>query len=200
VKRYLAFLLIGSFFATVEEFLTVVVLRHDVASYVFTLLILFPVFLTLVYFSSRLIDRSIARQPTRHVVHFLSYGWMGLMIEWFLIGLTPWKDPDANPILVLLFQLGMFSFWSTVAFAPRLLLDTNPWSRRHGQRVLWFYVPYFVFVYTVAWLTPETLRFVALIGLIIFGYLTVNALFVLYFFESFAQTAAAEGEDQQRMP
>ncbi len=42
MKRFLAFLAIGSCFATVEEFLTVVVLRHDVPSYVFTLIILFP--------------------------------------------------------------------------------------------------------------------------------------------------------------
>jgi hypothetical protein len=55
----------------VEEFLTVVVIRQDIASYVFTLLILFPAFLTLVYFSSRLIDRSFHHEPAIWPLFFM---------------------------------------------------------------------------------------------------------------------------------
>jgi len=45
------------------------------------------------------------------------------MIERFIIGLSPWNSPGTNPVLMLIFQLGFFGFWSTVAFAPQLLLD-----------------------------------------------------------------------------
>src|SRR3990172_4516178 len=45
------------------------------------------------------------------------------MIERFIIGLSPWNSPGTNPVLMLIFQLGIFSFWRTVAFAPQLLLD-----------------------------------------------------------------------------
>src|SRR3972149_3722971 len=45
------------------------------------------------------------------------------MIERFIIGLSPWNRPGTNPVLMLIFQLGIFSFWGIVAFAPQLLLD-----------------------------------------------------------------------------
>ena len=86
MKKFLTFLAIGSFFSTVEEFLTVVVLKHDVSSYVFTLLILFPVFLTFVYFSSRLLDRLNPDESARELTHYFTYGLVGLLIEWFVIG------------------------------------------------------------------------------------------------------------------
>jgi hypothetical protein len=81
MKRFLAFLFVGSCFATVEEFLTMVVLKHDLGSYIFTLLILFPVFLTLVFLSSRLFNRIIDREPAQAIAHFFIYGLAGLMIE-----------------------------------------------------------------------------------------------------------------------
>jgi len=191
VRRFLAFLAVGSFFATVEEFLTVVVLRRDVASYVFTLVVLFPAFLTLVWASSRLLDRLAGRQTTREVLHFLLYGLVGLLIEWFLIGLTPWSNPDAHPALMLLFQLGMFSFWATVAFAPRLFLTPGELSRRARRAILTFYVPYFLAVYVVALVTPERWQFGAVIALVVFGYLALNGFYLAYFVRSCRQRRPA---------
>ena len=58
MKTFVTFVVIGSVSATVEEFLTIVVLRRDVPSYLFTLLVLFPTYLSFVYFSSRIIAGS----------------------------------------------------------------------------------------------------------------------------------------------
>jgi hypothetical protein len=186
VRRLLAFIAVGSFFATVEEFLTVVVLRRDVASYLFTLVVLFPVFLTFVWSSSWLLNRLARRQPTQEVLHFFLYGLLGLLlIEWLLIGLTPWSDPNAHPAVMLLFQLGMFSFWATVAFAPRLFLTPGELSRRARRAILAFYLPYFLAVYVVALSIPERWRFVVVIALIVFGYLTLNGFYLAYFVRSF---------------
>jgi len=185
MKRFAAFIGIGSFFATVEEFLTVVVLKHDVASYVFTLLILFPVFLTLVFLSSKLLDKLWQTEAGRELAHFCTYGCVGLMIEWFIIGLSPWSNPDANPFLMLGFQLGMFSFWATVAFAPRLFLASNESARRAGKSIVMFYVPYFILVYGVGLSVPAHVRFVTVILLVIAGYLIVNVFFVIYFVRVF---------------
>jgi hypothetical protein len=185
VRRLLAFIAVGSFFATVEEFLTVVVLRRDVASYLFTLVVLFPVFLTFVWASSRLLNWLARRQATQEVLHFFLYGLLGLVIEWFLIGLTPWSDPNAHPAVMLLFQLGMFSFWATVAFAPRLFLTPGDASRRARRAILTFYLPYFLAVYIVALSIPERWRFVVVIALIVFGYLTLNGFYLAYFVRSF---------------
>ena len=181
MKKFAAFIAVGTFFSTVEEFLTVLVLKHDFASYLFTLLILFPVFLTLAYFSSRLPDRLVHGRRAQELTHYFVYGLAGLMIEWFLIGLSPWSDPSANPLVMFVFQLGMFCFWATVGFAPRLFANTDEWSRKTRGSILKFYLPYFLVAYLIAFLAPKEARFLAVIGLIILGYLIVNVFFLRYF-------------------
>ena len=181
VRKFLSFLVIGSFFSTVEEFLTVIVLKHDFVSYLFTLFILFPVFLTFVYFSSRLLDRLVPIKRMQESIHFFLYGFIGLMIEWFLIGLSPWSDPGANPLIMLVFQMGMFAFWGTVAFAPRLFTNTDKLSRKTRKTILKFYIPYFVVAYLIAFILPQNGKFSAIIGAIILGYFIVSAFLLRYF-------------------
>jgi hypothetical protein len=181
MRKFLKFLVVGSFFAMVEEFLTVVVIRRDFASFLFSLLILFPVFLTFVWFTGPIIGKLFPREPLKEIAIFFIYGAMGLAIEWFLIGLSPWSNPNANPGLMLAFQLGMFSFWATVAFAPRIFVDTSKVSQSIRRTILKFYIPYFLFTYIIGLLIPEQLRFVVIIALIVFGYLTLNLFYIRYF-------------------
>ena len=157
MKTFVTFVAIGSVFATVEEFLTIVVLRRDVPSYLFTLLVLFPTYLSFVYFSSRIIDRLIPREPARDLAHLLIYGFLGLFLEWSLMGLSPWSNPAANPLLMLAFQVGMFAFWATVATAPRVFLDRRGPSRRARRWIVRFFVPYFALVYGIGLSVPEQL-------------------------------------------
>ncbi len=188
MRKFLAFLVVGSFFSTVEEFLTVAVLKHDFGSYLFTLLILFPVFLTLVYFSSRLIDRLVRGRRAQELTHFFVYGLVGLMIEWFLIGLSPWSPSAAsNPLIMFIFQLGMFSFWATVGLAPRLFTNADELSRKTGKTILKFYIPYFIVAYLIAFLAPREAKFLAIIGLIVLGYLFLNLFYLRYFLASSPQ-------------
>jgi hypothetical protein len=198
MKKFLTFLAVGSFFSTVEEFLTVVVLRHDVPSYVFTLVVLFPVFLTFVYFSSRLLDRLSGGKPARELAHYFAYGFVGLMIEWFVIGLSPWSNPEANPFLMLLFQLGMFSFWASVAFLPRLFMNPQDLSRNISRSILKFYVPFFALVYLLGLSIPPQppeKRFLTIIALIVLGYLSLNLFYASYFRRAFALAASAARDD-----
>ncbi len=181
MRKFLEFILIGSFFATVEEFLTVVIIRQDIASYLFTLFILFPVFLTFVWVTSPILGKLVPREPLKEITIFFVYGLMGLFIEWFLIGLSPWSDPSANWVFMLVFQLGMFSFWATVAFAPRIFIDTSEASRNTRGAILKFYIPYFLIVYVISFLIPQQLKFVIIIALILFGYLMLNLFYAKYF-------------------
>jgi hypothetical protein len=176
VKRFIRFALIGSAFATVEEFLTIVVLRRDIPSYVFTLLVVFPAYLSFVYFSSRIIDRLISREPVRDLVHLLIYGSLGLLFEWSIMGLSPWSNPAANPLFMLAFQVGMFAFWTTVSTVPRVFLDRQTPGRFARRRILRFFVLYFTVVYGVGLTVPEHLRFAVVISLIIVGYSVVLGL------------------------
>jgi hypothetical protein len=185
VKKLLLFIAVGSFFSTVEEFLTVVVLRRDIPAYVFTLLILFPTFLMAVFFSSKLLDRLSSSDPMRDLVHLIVYGGVGLMIEWFLIGLSPWSNPSANPFGMAIFQIGMISFWATVSFAPRLFLGHDKLNARTRNQILGFYIPYFVIVYTVSVSVPAQLRFGTVIPLVILGYLVLDVFYLRYFLHAF---------------
>jgi hypothetical protein len=63
VKSIATFVVIGSVFVTAEELLTIAVLRHDLPSYLFTLLVLFPTYLSFVYSSSWILDRLILGEP-----------------------------------------------------------------------------------------------------------------------------------------
>lgn len=181
MRNWLKFVLVGSLFATVEEILTVLVLRGDAGAYLFTLFILFPVFLTFVWVSSGLLRRLIGRGRLHELIHYFLYGLIGLAIEWFVIGLAPWSDPTANPILMVLFQLGMFSFWATVAFAPLLFVSLAEPARRARRSLLRFFVPYFAVTYVLALLAPPNLKFVVIIGLIVTGYLSLNIFYMRYF-------------------
>lgn len=176
MRRFITFVAIGSAFAAVEEFLTVVVLRHDVPSYLFTLLVLFPSYLTLVYLVGRALDRLAPHHPARALIQLLASGGVGLLLEWTLMGLSPWSNPAANPLVMLVFQLGMFAFWATVATAPRAFLDHSKPGRDARRRILRFYVPYFALVYVVGLSVPQRWRFGTIIPSIVVGYSVVAGL------------------------
>jgi hypothetical protein len=176
MKTFATFVVISSVFATVEEFLTIVVLRRDIPSYLFTLLVLFPTYLTFVYFSSRIVDRLISREPARGLAHLLIYGSFGLLLEWSLMGLSPWSNPAANPLLMFAFQVGMFAFWATVATAPRVFLDRRAPSRHARRSIVRFFIPYFALVYCVGLSVPARLLFAMIIPLIVVGYSIVMGL------------------------
>lgn len=181
MTRFLTFILVGSFFSTVEEFLTVVVLKRDVASFVFTLLILFPTFLIVAYVAGSFLDRRVRMQARRDLIYYFGLGCLGLMVEWFLIGLSPWADPNADPLVMLIFQLGMFSFWASVAFLPRLFVSDGALQRSIRKPILGFYIPYFMIVYVIAFSAPSEVKFVAIIALTVFGYLFLNLFYARYF-------------------
>ncbi len=188
MKKYSIFIGTGFLFSTAEEFLSIIVLRHDVASFLFTFFILFPFYLSFVYFSSKLIRYASPHPPTQELIHYFAYGVIGLIIEWFIIGLAPWKDAVANPVLLIVFNLVMFCFLATVAFAPRIFITPGELSDRMQNAIQRFFIPYFMIVYVVAFTVPDELKFLTIITMIIFGYLFLNMLFLRYLVLAFNRT------------
>ena len=184
MNKVLKFILIGLVFAGVEEFLTIALIREDFLGFFTVILLVFPIYLILVYFSSTFIDYFWGRE-TADVVYFFTYGTTGLLIEWFLIGLSPWSNPEANPGAMFIFQIGMFSFWVTISFVPRIFIDERKQFNAIKKTMLKFYVSYFVVTYIIASIIPPHLRFVVLIPLIIVGYSLMNIFYLLYFTKSF---------------
>jgi hypothetical protein len=87
---------------------------------------------------------------------------------------------------MLVFQLGMFSFWATVGFAPHLFTQAGEPGLRAGRALLKFYIPYFILAYLIAFLVPPGAKFIAIIGMIVLGYLFLNVFYLRYFRAMFA--------------
>jgi hypothetical protein len=56
MNKVLKFILIGLVFAGVEEFLTIALLKEDLLGFFIVMVLVFPFYLTIVYFSSGIID------------------------------------------------------------------------------------------------------------------------------------------------
>ncbi len=108
--------------AILEEFLTQGVLKRNILGWIIPTFIAFLPFLLLTSQIHRVLLRRIMREHRLDLAFYLVSGTIGLMIEWFLIGLAPW-NLGSDPFLSVLFQVAMFSFWGSVAFAPKIILD-----------------------------------------------------------------------------
>ncbi len=94
--RYFKFVSISLFFAMWLEFFYKFGATYDPDNFIGAIFVYF-IYLSIIYF---LIIRKF---HSRVKTLLLVFGFLGLMAEWFLIGNSPWGNPQA-------FQLGMFVF------------------------------------------------------------------------------------------
>ena len=178
------FFLYGITIAGFEEFITQGVLKESYFVWVFAL-IPFVVFLGIA-------------GCIRAAVHRLSAGWraatlyyavtggMGLAVEWFIIGLSPWSDRTSPLPLIIVFHAGMFSFWGTVALFPHFLLDCRPETTALQRRLRWTFAVLMAVTYVLT-LTAKAVgaeqdtQFLASVGPVVVTFLTMNVFYVQYF-------------------
>jgi hypothetical protein len=139
MKASLRFYGVGLLVAGLEEFITQGVLKHSYGGWIIPTIIAFLPFLVIVRLIGWILGRRLSEAGAT-LIYYWAAGAIGLLLEWFLMGLSPWKDPNAPFLAMLLFQLGMFSFWGGVAFAPRLLLDTRETVSRVRKSYLRFLI------------------------------------------------------------
>jgi hypothetical protein len=178
------FFLYGLAIAALEEFITQGVLKESYFLWVFTL-IPFAVFLGIAGCAWAVLPR-FASEWLAVVLYYLAAGTMGLAVEWFLIGLSPWSDRTSPPALVAVFHAGMFSFWGTVALAPRILLDPRPQVAKLKHYFLRAFTALGVVTYVLTFAAKivaaeKDAQFLASIGPVIITFLTMNAFYVQYF-------------------
>ena len=178
-KSFARFCCLGLLVAGLEEFITQGVLKRTYAGWILPTLIAFLPFLVIVRIAWTLLDRLLP-EPASILGHYMIGGTLGLMVEWFLIGLSPWRDPQA-PILALLgFQAGMFSFWGSVALIPRILLDTRASVSRSRRLVLRFAGTGGILVYILTFTIPERARFWTVILAVLTVFLSLNFAYFQY--------------------
>jgi hypothetical protein len=178
------FFLYGLAIAGLEEFITQGVLKDSYFLWVFTL-IPFGVFLGIAGCVWAVLHK-FAAGGRAAVLYYLAAGTTGLAVEWFLIGLSPWSDRTSPPVLIAVFHAGMFSFWGTVALAPRILLDSRPQIAKLRHRFLRAFTALGVVTYVLtfaakAMSAEKDAQFLASIGPVVITFLTMNVFYVQYF-------------------
>src|SRR5262245_32246751 len=173
------FCLIGLTVAGLEEFITQGVLKNNLSGWIIPTIIAFVPFLILAHAIGKYLDRRLSQHKSAFI-YWLVAGGIGLAVEWFLIGLSPWSNPKAPPLAMLVLQVGMFSFWSSVAFAPRLLLDqrdlVSP-ARRRFKRSL---VLGMAVIYIVTFAVPRKAQFASSIGSVLIVFISMNFFYAQY--------------------
>ena len=173
MRHFLLTLVLGSLFATLGEFLFCVLVRQSVPDYLFTLAA-YPVILALAYGPLRWIERRMPTPQSADIAVYAFAGLAGLAIEWFIIGNSPWANPDAN-------DLGMFAYWATVLAMPRLLLDRRAHLRSVRRAAAVTFVAFSAAAQAIGLLTPQVLRLFVLVWVVVIGYAGMNLFFLWAF-------------------
>ena len=178
------FFLYGLVIAALEEFITQGVLKESCFLWIFTL-IPFAVFLGIAGCVWAVLHR-FATEWLAIVLYYLAAGTMGLAVEWFLIGLSPWSDPSSPLALIVVFHAGMFSFWGTVALAPRIVLDFRPQVAKLRRCFLRAFAAIGVMTYALTFAAKamnaeKNVQFLASVAPVVITFLTMNVFYVSYF-------------------
>lgn len=119
MHTFLRFLLFGLLTAAIGEWQFSVFLRGDVDNFMGSL-VFNAFYLTGVFLVTRPVLKAFRERPAFIMLYTAIFGLAGLMVEWFLIGNSPWGNPDAS-------QVGMFAYWSCMALIPLIfVLEHRP--------------------------------------------------------------------------
>jgi len=180
-KLGIRFLTIGIIVASLEEFISQGVLKRTVFGWIIPALLAFIPFLVASAFIHRILRKKIGTRNRLELSYYMISGGIGLTVEWFLIGLSPWSDASGtDPVLMAVFQLGMFSLWGSVGFAPRIMIDKRSavvglvkWFKR-------FLAIGFVIIYFVTFASARQSQFAAGIISILIVFLSLNVFYFRY--------------------
>ena len=173
------FYAIGLAVALLEEFITQGVLKRSPVGWIIPTFIAFLPFLIVVRQINKILDRRMVEFKAVLAYYVIS-GVIGLTIEWLIIGLSPWSNPAANPLLILILQVGIFSFWSSVALAPKLLLDRRASIVRVRRWFKLFLTFGFVSIYVLTLLASRETRFIVGIGSVLATFIPLNFFYFTY--------------------
>jgi len=182
--RLIVFVLTGLIFAAVGEYMFSVILRGDWSNF-FGSIFFNSLYMLFVFLSSRLIFAFITRPLAALLVYYVLYGATGLAVEWYLIGNSPWGNPDAS-------QWGMFAYWTSMSMMALIFSDPlpRPGLGRLRRIIAASFAAFAAFSIGLGYAIPDDgLRFAAMIWLVVLGY----TLLTLFYFPYARMVARPEG-------
>ena len=176
-KELLIFVLCGIAYSLVPEFTNNVIINHTWLGYFRTLFILVPIFMAFGYLIHLLIKKALKNHFIGNILYFLFFGFFGLAIEWFLIGNSPWANPNA-------IQFAMFLYWSGLYFMPLIMLNQNPYFNKLKSNLLKFYAVYSLLLLIFSLVaSPRVVTYLTpLIWALV--YLIINIFYIPYIYKS----------------
>lgn len=114
MQRFLRFLFIGLLTAAIGEWQFSVFLRHDLDNFIGSLAFN-ALYLIIVFLFTQPLLNTLRNPPRFFLLYGIGVGMIGLMVEWFLIGNSPWGNPQAS-------QVGMFAYWASLVVVPLVFL------------------------------------------------------------------------------
>ena len=173
MMRLLIFVLLGLGFAAPGEILNQILARQNVRAFGSTM-ISYTVLLLVGFFVGKGISAIFAK-PKARLIYYLLFGFLGLMVEWFLLGNAPVLEP-----FQVITQPGMFTYWGTMLLGPWLMMepDFRELKRSFGR----FFVLFSAFYLLVALIIPRQKGGI-FFGFILFasGTTMLNYYYVKYF-------------------
>jgi phosphoglycerol transferase MdoB-like AlkP superfamily enzyme len=118
MNKVLIFVLLGLLFAAPGEVLNQILAQHNVQAFRSTM-ISYTVLLLIGYFVDKGIS-SVCKKSRSRLIYYLLFGFLGLLVEWFLLGNAPVLEP-----FQIITQPGMFTYWGTMLLAPCLMMEPD---------------------------------------------------------------------------
>ncbi len=173
MKNLLSFILLGLLFAAPGEILNQLLARHDFRAFRITMTS-YTVPLLIGFWVGKALS-AVFSQFSARLIHYLLFGALGLMIEWFLLGNAPVLDP-----FQIITQPGMFTFWGTMLLAPYLIMEAG--FRELKRSFAKFFIAFSLLYLTVGLLVPRAKGGIFL-GFVLFaaGTTALNFFYVRYF-------------------
>ena len=171
VVSLLLFVLIGVLTAAVGELQFSVFIRGDWAN-LFGSMVFNAVYLAGAFVVTRLLFRLLPRRVAFLLTVALA-AVAGLMVEWFLIGNSPWGNPDAS-------QIGMAAYWACLVVVPLIVIDPDLRLRRL-KRAIAIYAAVYSAAAVAAWalLPGETWGAAYHLWSVVFGYLGLAIMMIV---------------------
>ena len=171
VVSLLLFVLIGVLTAAVGELQFSVFIRGDWAN-LFGSMVFNAVYLAGAFVVTRLLFRLLPRRAAFLLTVALA-AVAGLMVEWFLIGNSPWGNPDAS-------QIGMAAYWACLVVVPLIVIDPDLRLRRL-KRAIAIYAAVYSAAAVAAWalLPSETWGAAYHLWSVVFGYLGLAIMMIV---------------------
>ena len=163
-----------------EEFISQGVLKRNLVGWIVPTIIAFLPFLLGTGLIYKLLQRRLGNGNRLELSFYPLSAGIGLMVEWFLIGLSPWNSFGADPLVSTLFQLSMFSFWGSVAFVPRILQDKRLTVASLVKQLKRSLIAGFAIIYVLTFAVGRQAQFIIGIASIMGLFLSLNLFYVKY--------------------